>query len=170
MGRGAAAHIHPRAWLSSYLLSSERVLSGPTPAPGSASSLSSGNMQGVSGTLMATHWCGPAAHPTDPGSPPERGAAFNVRGPAAFHPGLAVPARLRHLLHRGQVWAPPLPAAFPGCLLWHPEASLPALCGCCVGAPVILCPCSKCQSERSGQEGGSPSSPLWLTLSPTPGD
>ena len=37
-----------------------------------------GTGRGVSGTLAAPHQHGPAAHSTDPGSPPERGPALIV--------------------------------------------------------------------------------------------
>ncbi|XP_058382543.1 fermitin family homolog 3 isoform X1 [Diceros bicornis minor] len=103
------ARVYLGARLSSCLLSGERVhTGGPSlgtfPAPSSASCFPDGNRQvGGLRDLAATHQCGPTAHPADPGSPPERGPALADGGPAALHPGLAVPTRLRHLLLHGQV-------------------------------------------------------------------
>lgn len=78
---GVTAHL--RAWLSSYLLTERGHSGGPSvgtdwPRPRLSIPSPWWGQAGFSGTLAAPHQCGPTAHPTDFGSPPERGPTLAV--------------------------------------------------------------------------------------------
>lgn len=96
-------------WLNLCWLQCSKV--GTAPPRGSPSCLPDRSKQQGGGRRVRHPLTGVAlaAHPTDPGSPPERSPALTDGGPAALHPSLAVAARLRHLLLHCQVRSPALP-------------------------------------------------------------